>query len=123
MAAKVRRCPDDVSRRRAKLWYEDVNWIGHDIRCAKRQSDTKVRDAERHCHNAILVRGIENLDAELCRLTGDRRVRIDADFRFRVDRILGAVNRDGRAEDLAEAADQLALDEGFHIHDGIAIRR
>jgi hypothetical protein len=89
--------------------------------CVEGKTNTERRNTEGCSYDPVYIGWIEHLDTQFGWHTWDYGIGIDADFRFSVDWVFGSVDGYRRSEYLAEAADQLAIDKGFHIHDWITI--
>ena len=91
----------------------------------ERQADAQLlRQLEEHIHFAGLIALVSQLDADARGFTGQRGIRLDRDFTFRIDWIARPVQNHRRPIEFAEAADQLrplpSQGDRFDIHDHIA---
>ena len=85
------------------------------------EADAKVGPGELHLHVLREGRRVAQLDTDLGRLAGQRRVGMDGDLALGVGRVGEGMELDRRAIDLAESADQFPFSKGLHVDDGLAV--
>ena len=83
------------------------------------QADTEVCAAELHPHDLWHIADVAQFDADFRRFTRARRVGPDVNLRFGEEGVLRAMERHGRPIELAETADQHAVNVAFHVGDDL----
>jgi hypothetical protein len=89
----------------------------------KGQTDAKVGPREKDQGILWLRSRIAQLDADICRTTGDDGIGMYGYLLLGVGRAGGAVEQDRRAKHLAKTAHVLGADIGFHVNDGLPASR